>query len=176
MMKSALTLAAFLVLSVWTPIKAWADDPDLAACADVVGTFLTLRQNPTVTGPERVGRNLLSLTNGGHAFLTDSAGGGVEGFQPFSDGRGAWRCDSTGEGEKESFTALVLDFAYPTHKFPNPHIARLDIVATYDSVANSLTGTTTIRFAPLDGDPMDESSLSDTITYDFTGFRIAVPE
>lgn len=172
---AAATLA--LIAMVSTSPAAAQDDaaPQIAACIEAVGTYLTRRENPTVTGPERVGRSLLSLTNGGHAFLTDSAEGGVSGFQPFSDGRGVWRCESAAGGS-ETFRAMILDFTYPTDRYPDPQIARLDIEATIEAATGQLTGTTTIRFAPLDGDPMDESQLQNPIEYAFTGQRLMLPD
>lgn len=173
---TAATAAILLTALVASPSTADDDAaPEIARCIDAVGTYLTRRVNRAVEGPERVGRSLLSLTNGGHAFLTDSAGGGVSGFQPFSDGRGVWRCETTGNGV-ETFSAVILDFTYPTDKYPDPLIARLDIKATYKAGPNKLTGKTTIRFTALDGDPMDESELQDRIEYDFTGIRIKLPE
>jgi|GEM_PF-2716986 len=150
-------------------------DPALAGCSDAVGTFLTRRVNQTVAGAEHVGRSLLSLTGGGHAFFTDSAQGGVAGFQPFTDGRGAWRCVSGDTGTMR-FTALILDFTFPNADLPDPSIARLDIEATYDRSINTLTGKTTLAFVPLDGNPMDETQLRDRLTYDFTGSRILLPD
>lgn len=172
---AAATAVALLTALSAAPSAANDDSaPEIARCMEAVGTYLTRRENRAVEGPERVGRSLLSLTNGGHAFLTDSAGGGVSGFQPFSDGRGVWRCETTGHGE-ETFSAVILDFTYPTDKYPDPQIARLDIKATYRAGSNQLTGMTTIRFAALDGDPMDEHELKDRIDYGFTGIRITLP-
>ncbi|MCR9138141.1 MAG: hypothetical protein NXI27_19235 [Alphaproteobacteria bacterium] len=172
---SAVALAVIAMVST-SPALAQDDAaPQIAQCIKAVGTYLTQRENPTVTGPERVGRSLLSLTNGGHAFLTDSASGGVSGFQPFSDGRGVWRCQSAADGV-ETFSAMILDFTFPTDKFPDPLIARIDIEATVQAADNRLTGKTTIRFAPLAGDPMDETQLQNPIEYAFTGQRLTLPD
>ena len=170
--------AAFAFLSVPAAVPAaLADDTDaaIADCAEAVGTFLMRRVNQGVTGPESVGRSLLSLTNGGHAFFTDSAAGGIADFQPFSDGRGAWRCVS-GDAGTMRFTALILDFTFPTADRPDPLIARLDIEAVYDSSSNALTGKTALGFVPLAGNPMDETQLANRLTYDFTGSRIVLPD
>lgn len=174
MRKSVHALALLAALGA-APAAAQDDAaPQIAECIKAVGTYLTRRENPTVSGPERVGRSLLSLTNGGHAFLTDSASGGVSGFQPFSDGRGVWRCESAAGGT-ETFRAVILDFTFPTDQYPDPQIARLDIEATFEAAAGQLTGKTTIRFAPLDGDPMDETQLQGAIEYAFTGQRLTLP-
>lgn len=173
-----LTVAAIALVTALSPSPVIADDdaaPQIIGCIEAVGTYLTRRENPTIEGPERVGRSLLSLTNGGHAFLTDSAGGGVSGFQPFSDGRGVWRCETGADGTG-TLSAVILDFTYPTDKYPAPQIARLDIEATYETASNQLNGKTTIRFAPLDANPMDETQLKDRIEYDFTGIRITLPD
>lgn len=173
----ALAPALALLAALCAASAAAKDDaaPQIAECIDAVGTYLTHRENPTVSGPERVGRSLLSLTNGGHAFLTDSASGGVSGFQPFSDARGVWRCERAAGGT-ETIRAMILDFTFPTEKYPDPQIARLDIEAKIETATGQLTGTTTIRFAPLDGNPMDETQLQNPITYAFTGQRLTLPE
>lgn len=178
MRKPAHALApAVALLAALCAAPAVAQDdaaPQIAECITAVGTYLTRRENPTVSGPERVGRSLLSLTNGGHAFLTDSASGGVSGFQPFSDARGVWRCERAAGGT-QTFRAMILDFTFPTERYPDPQIARLDIEATIEADTGRLTGATTIRFAPLDGDPMDEAQLQNPIEYAFTAQRLTLP-
>ena len=119
LLKTTLAALAFLAVPVLSPAALAEDaDPALAGCSDAVGTFLTRRVNQTVSGVEHVGRSLLSLTNGGHAFFTDSAEGSVSGFQPFSDGRGVWRCVS-GDAGTMRFTALILDFTFPIAGLPD---------------------------------------------------------
>ena len=82
--------AAFLAIAA--PTLAEDDtDPQIAPCIAAVGTFLTTRDIKVEGKPDMVMRSLLSLTNGGHAFFTDSSEGGVLDYQPFSDGRGVWR-------------------------------------------------------------------------------------
>ncbi len=150
-------------------------DPQIAPCIEAVGTFLTKRDIKAEGKPDTVMRSLLSLTNGGHAFFTDSSEGGVLGYQPFSDGRGAWRCDSTANGSVR-MPALIVDFTSPTTTDSDAKIARLDISAEISTDAGTISGKTTVRFVPLDGNPMDEAALGDPIEYLFSGMKIAMPE
>ncbi len=171
---SKLSLAAFVFCFSASLSSAQAtDDGDAAmvGCSIAVGTYLTTRVNQSAQGEEHTGRSLFSFTNGGHAFLSDSAQGGVEGFQPFSDGRGVWRCTAD-ENDKIEISALILDFTYPTNGKPDPQIARLDIKASYDDTSKEITGKTMISFTALDGDPMDRDALKNPIGYTFTGKKI----
>lgn len=100
-----------------------AGDKPLSACFDAVGTYLTT--NLAVDDGRIVGRSLISLTNGGHFFLTDSNEGGDPNFAPFTDGRGSWRCVSDEQGSAH-IAASVLDFTHNTAAHPEQMIARLD--------------------------------------------------
>ena len=134
-------LTAFGVLAAMSSAVAQnTSKPDIATCSQAVGTYLTSRINEGVSGPEHVGRSLLSLTSDGQAALTDSAQGGVEGYLPFSNGRGVWRCRPS-EGETVAFEALILDFTFPTQSEPNPNIARVTFLATVDADSGKLTTT-----------------------------------
>ncbi len=150
-------------------------EPAIANCFEAVGTYLMRRVNEGVSGPEAVGRSLLSLTNGGHALFTDSAQGGVTGFQPFTNGQGAWRCLNADNG-RFHFEALVFDFTIPIEERPDPQIARVDILATFNPDDGTLDGSVSIAFAPLDGDPLDKTSLKIDLGYDFTGQRIELAD
>lgn len=151
---------------------AGAAEEDLSACADAVGTFLTKNINPD-SGVD-VGRSLISLTNGGHIFLTDSNEGGEAGFAPFTEGRGAWRCVSDESG-KLHILATVLDFTHKTEAFPDQHMARLDYDATVDAASGQLNADVKLYFMPIDADPMDAASLKDPILNRIVGVRITPP-
>jgi len=129
-----------------------------------------------VAGKERLGRMLVSLTNGGHVFFTDSAQAGLYGYQPFTGGKGAWKCVDAEDGFA-SIKAIVLDFTFSTAHDPEAKIARLDIEATYDARQDVFEGKTTLRFVPLSGNPFDAVQMEKKPTgYEFTGRRITVPD
>ena len=92
---------------------AAAQDVPLSTCFDAVGTYLTENVATTGGASTDMGRSLLSLTNGGHAFLIDSNERGIDEFAPFSDGLGAWRCLSEDAGTLQ-LRVTVLDFTFAT--------------------------------------------------------------
>jgi hypothetical protein len=115
------TIFATAVLLSGIPAACSANE-DLLACFDAVGTLLTTNLNPT--NSREVGRSLISLTNGGHFFLTDSNEGGEARFAPFAAGRGIWRCVSDEAGSGTSWRRARL---HPqTADFTEQRIARLD--------------------------------------------------
>lgn len=148
---------------------AFSADEELSACFDAVGTFLTTNINPD--RGEDVGRSLISMTNGGHFFLTDSNDGGGSDFAPFTEGRGAWRCVSDDAGELH-ILATVLDFTHRTETFPEQKIARLDYDATYDEASGTLSADVKIYFMPIDANPMDPANLEDPIRNEISGTRV----
>lgn len=150
---------------------AAATDEPLEACFEAVGTYLTTNVATRDGERQEVGRSLLSLTNGGHAFLTDSNEAGLPGFAPFTDGRGAWRCVSDETGALH-VRAIILDFTLETEDQPEQQIARLDYDATYDGGTDTLSADATLAFVPIDGDPLDEDALTDPSAFSFTGVRI----
>jgi len=151
---------------------AFAADEELSACFGAVGTFLTKNTNPE-SGRD-VGRSLISLTNGGHFFLTDSNEGGEAGFAPFTDGRGAWRCVSDEAGELH-ILATALDFTKKTADFPDQKIARLDFDATYDESSGQLSADVKLYFIPVEANPMDAANLGDPIPNQITGVLVSPP-
>jgi hypothetical protein len=158
--------AGFLLLGA---PSAYSADEELSACFDAVGTFLTTNINPE-DGAD-VGRSLISLTNGGHFFLTDSNEGGEAGFAPFTEGRGAWRCVSDESGELH-ILATVLDFTHKSDSFPEQKIARLDYDAVYDEESGKLSADVKIYFMPIDANPMDPANLNDPIPNQISGTRV----
>lgn len=151
---------------------ARADDPALEPCLPAVGTFLISNEK---AGDKAVAsRSLLSLTSDGNAFFSDSREAGDTSYPPFSDGRGAWMCGTVEDG-KVNLAALILDFTF-TGKAGDPQeIARLDMSASFDAQKQILSGTTTLSFVPLDGDPFDMNALSGQATFDFTGQKVVMP-
>jgi hypothetical protein len=157
------------VLSISGTHGAIAADEPLSACFDAVGTYLTTNTNPT--SGKIVGRSLISLTNGGHFFLTDSNEGGEAGYAPFTEGRGAWRCLSD-EAGKLHMMATVLDMTHKTVDFPEQKIVRLDYDATYDNAGGTLNADVKLYFMPIDADPMDAANLRDPIPNQISGIRV----
>ena len=158
-------------------MPAFSQDTDLeiASCVNAVGTYLTRRSIKVEGKPDMVMRSLVSLTNDGQVFFTDSSEGGVLDYQPFSDGRGVWKCLSADNGTLR-LSALILDFTFPNKADPDAKIARLDIAAEIMQVSGEISGRTTIGFAPLDGNPLDRSQLTDPIEYTFTGIKVVMPD
>ena len=165
------TILARAVLHSGIP-AAFSADEDLSACVDAVGTFLTTNFNPT-SGRE-AGRSLISLTNGGHFFLTDSNAGGEAGFAPFTEGRGTWRCVSD-EAGKRHILATVLDFTHKTADFPEQRIARLDYDDVYNEASGKFSVDAKLYFMPMDANPFDAANLKDPIPNQITGVRVTAP-
>ena len=170
-MRSSIAIALATALSCSGALSASAADEELSACFDAVGTFLT-----TNLGADGVvvGRSLISITNGGHFLLTDSNEGGGQDFASFSDGRGAWRCESDADG-KAHILATVLDFTHKTEAYPDQTIARLDYDATYDAESATLRADVSLYFVPIDANPMDAAMLGDPIPNKITGIRVKAP-
>lgn len=147
---------------------AAADEP-LSACFDAVGTFLTT--NTDVASGEVVARGLISLTNGGHFFRTDSNEGGIDGFAPFTETRGAWRCTSDDDGTLH-ILATALDFSHKTAKYPEQTMGRLDFDAVYNEQSDSISGEMDLYFVPIDADPMDGAMLKDGLRFTFESIRV----
>jgi len=145
----------------------------LSKCFDAVGTYLTMNYAKD-EGGQFISRSLISLTNGGHAFFTDSGEAGEPGFGPFSGGRGAWRCLSNEKGVTR-FVATVLDFTFITPSTPKQQIGRLDIGGSFDAAAEKLSGTMTLYLVPIDGDPLKESELKASATGKFEAQKVIAP-
>jgi len=149
--------------------SAFAADEPLSACFDAVGTFLTT--NTDVETKEVTSRGLISLTNGGHFFRTDSNEGGTEGYAPFSETRGAWRCVSD-EGGKLHIVATGIDFSHKTSEFPDQTLARIDYDAVYNEENDSLAGEFTFYFVPIDGNPMNQAASGKVRGFTFDSIRV----
>jgi hypothetical protein len=145
-----------------------ADEP-LSACFDAVGTFLTT--NTDVATNEVTSRGLISLTNGGHFFRTDSNEGGTTGYAPFSETRGAWRCVSDDNGMRH-IVATGIDFSHKTAEYPNQTLARIDYDAVYNEDSDSLSGEFTFYFVPIDGNPFDTAEPGKVRGFTFDGIRV----
>jgi hypothetical protein len=165
---TAVLLAGVLVVA--EPGRARADEP-FESCGGAVGTYLTTNVTTVGGRSEVVGRSLISLTNGGHAFLTDSNEAGGSEFAPFTDGRGSWRCERVEDG-REHLKAIILDFTLTDRTLRQQQIARLDYDAVYNAASDTLAAEVRLAFAPFYADPLDEKSLEDSTTYSLVGVRV----
>jgi hypothetical protein len=121
----------------------------IAACHDLVGTYLTKNYAKGESGANFISRSLLTLSGSGVASFTDSGEGGEAGFGPFTDGRGSWRCI-----DANKLHAVTLDFTTPTAEASKAEIGRLDFELAYDAASQTIKGTATLRFVPLGRDPL----------------------
>jgi hypothetical protein len=132
----------------------------------VGGTFLT--KNAAESG-NYTSRSLLTLAEGGIALFADSGEGGEDGFAPFSDGRGAWRC--TDEDGRAVVRATTLDFTLATPS--KAQIGRLDFDLHSNDGGKTISGTTTLYLVPLEADPM--GALNDGRKFEIKGMRVEAP-
>ena len=176
-LKSAVSALAFAG-AVWfvgpADLRAAEEELPLSACADVVGTFLTNNYYLNSDDTRADNRYLLSFTDDGHVLLAGSAEFGVPGYQPFSDGVGAWRCLPSDDGAA-TFAAIILDFTFPTQSDRAQRIARVDMRGTLDADGETLAGTYALSFVPLDGDPLDDGSLTNRVDFRFDGSKVKAP-
>lgn len=139
---SARALALTVICLAGTFQAAHAGEPNLAACRDLAGTYVTV-----VTDREGVfaSRGLLTFMADGVFLDTDSAQGGVPGvFEPFTTVQGAWRCAGTAQGRLEA-VATGLNFVLPGNERPQA-FGRTDYRLTLDAAKGVLSGTVELRF------------------------------
>lgn len=161
-------LLAALGIAAGLTGAAVAQDAPLSDCFGAVGTYIAEK---TVASAD-AGPSLISLTNGGHAFLVDANQAGVEGYAPFSDGLGAWRCIAA-DPDTIHIHATVMDFTFVTADHPEQQIARLDYTVAYDVESEVFQGTAELYFLPLHSDPTDRDALPEpALTIDLTGVRV----
>lgn len=168
MLKSALGL--LLAGCVVAPQSASAQDLIDAACAPLVGTFLTMKLADGKPAADTEGRSLISFTNGGHAFLSDSAQGGDLEFAPFSDARGAWNCTAGDSGL--NWRATMVDFTFRNDIHEEQHVVRVELSGTLGADA-AMTGEAAVHFYPLADDPFT-GTPDKSLTYAFNAQKIAV--
>jgi len=156
----------------YTPLPAASQDTGLniRGCLDAVGTYMTKRSSEQ-EGKARIDRGLIAITNGGHAFVTDSAQGGLEGYQPFSDGRGAWRCLGKQDG-KDKIKIITFDFTTTPNATTDRLIARVTVEAVSDPQTGTISGKSLVEFLAIDADPYTTDTVRPSVPYDFTGVRI----
>ncbi|MET1414474.1 hypothetical protein ABVF61_19540 [Roseibium sp. HPY-6] len=147
---------------------------NISGCLDAVGTYMTSRSS-VIDGNNRVDRGLIALTNGGHALVTDSAEGGVNGYQPFSSGSGAWRCLGTENG-RNKIKIVTFDFTTTPNADTDRYMARVTVSASADPASNSISGNSLVEFLAIDAAPNTTDTVRPPVSYDFTGVRLEVGE
>ncbi|WP_375471465.1 hypothetical protein [uncultured Nostoc sp.] len=132
-----------------------------------VGTYLI-----TLSGASSA-RELLTLTQDGNFFASDSSQAGISGTagvvgQPFGNIQGRWKC--TGNRE---ITVTALNFGFPTGTL-SASVVRDDYHITFDSTTHAVQGTLTFRSFPLNANPLNRNNDSSvkSFTATFTGQRI----
>ncbi|MEM9104911.1 MAG: hypothetical protein AAGC96_04580 [Pseudomonadota bacterium] len=159
-------LTTIAILS--STIFAHADD-----CAEIQGTYLTAKVDKTGVEKGAEGRTVLTFAAGGTATMTDSAQGGIAGYQAFGMMQGEWDCVS-GDGVGQKIQATLVDFSYPDATNPDATIARVDVSAVIDRSSGALVGKTIVNFFPLLDDPFSGQEPASTVEYDFEGQRIRI--
>ena len=144
--------------------EAHADD----ACGPFSGTYLITVLN---SDGSFASRQLLTLTQDGNVVVDDSAQGGVTGvFNPFSTAQGTWQCESGFSPIRADATAL--DFTFPGSVPGGQNIGRTDYEITFHIVSKTISGTSDLRFFPLNGNPLMTPLPSPNASFTFTGVRV----
>lgn len=135
----------------------------LADCDAAAGTYLTTKLTGQSPDTKQIGRSLITLNSDGSAIMADSAQGGIEGYQPFTNAMGDWDCVAN------QITLLLVDMTFDAPD--KQRVVRVDTKARLEEGA--LNGNTTVSFFPLFGDPINDKP-EDTLTYRFVSQRIAI--
>ncbi|MEH2269745.1 MAG: hypothetical protein V7K68_15125 [Nostoc sp.] len=136
-----------------------------ARCSkNVSGSYLTTIFNSDGT----IGsRGVITLTEEGNFFVIDSNQGGVTNvFNPFSNGQGAWKCNS-----KTGVSARSITFAFPGSAGSTGSIARSDYQASFNPQTQTVQGTITLRFFNLNANPL-LNNVPPVGTFNFSGQQI----
>lgn len=168
------TLAAVAFVFMTLPAFAQRDGLNIRGCQDAVGTYMTNRKSQQ-DGKTRTDRGLIAITNGGYAFVTDSAEGGLKGYQPFSDGSGVWRCLGKQDG-KDRLKIITFDFTTTPDAETNRYIARVTVEAVADLEAGIISGKSLVEFLAIDAAPDTTDTVRSPVSYEFTGVKLKVSE
>ena len=140
-------------------------------CRPLSGTYLTKKFDTSGVDKGVEGRTLLSLAEDGLASMTDSAQGGIKGYQAFGMMQGVWRCEA-GDENSMRLHATLVDFSYPDGNNPDAKIARVEISGVMDPASGALKGRTAVNVFPLYDDPFSGKAPELTVNYDFEGQRV----
>lgn len=161
-------LVCALVLAVG-PMASMAED-----CSAAIGTYLTTKVDTSGVDKGMVGRTILSLASGNFATMTDSAQGGVQGYQAFGMMQGAWSCKRDADGNLTVAVSL-LDFSYPNASNPDAKVALVNITGTVESTDGDLQGSTEVKLFPIEVDPFSGAEADLDVGYSFSGKRMPAP-
>lgn len=159
-----------LALSVLAAAPAQAQSAD---CGPLLGTYLTKKIDTSGVDKGIEGRTILSLAQDGFATMTDSAQGGIEGYQAFGMLQGVWTCEA-GDGSGMKIRATLVDFSYPDGGNPGAKVARVEISGSVDPASGALKGKTAVNLFPLLDDPFSGRAPELVVDYEFEGRRILV--
>ncbi|MEH2092237.1 hypothetical protein [Nostoc sp.] len=146
-------------------LSARETNNNTARCSqNVGGSYLTtiFNSNGTIGS-----RGVITLTEEGNFFVIDSNQGGVTNvFNPFSNGQGAWKCNS-----KTGVSARSITFAFPGSAGSTGSIARSDYQASFNPQTQTVQGTITLRFFSLNANPL-LNNVPPVATFNFSGQQI----
>jgi hypothetical protein len=171
--RRAMSAAAALLLAGLGAAAGSADAQagiGLFSCRHFIGTYL-------VTNPDDSGgidsRSLLIFSADGAFQFIDSNQGGVESeYNPFTTAAGRWTCDR-GDRWSRTASAVALDFTLPGTVAEDQMIARLDFFdMSVDWHTGAIAGMATLRFFPLDGDPLNPPPSTEE-PFAFDGERVS---
>ncbi|MDF5723483.1 MAG: hypothetical protein PUP91_24045 [Rhizonema sp. PD37] len=151
-------------------------NPHQTRCRNLVGTYIA----QTFLNGDFTGRRVLTLTEDGNFFVTDSNQGGTQGVpiaaqsspnNRFTNGQGVWECTKTGD-----FTAKSLNFNFPDPQSTlSVKTARVDYSATFSSQTQTVQGTFEIRTFNLTENPLEDNvPVSQGESFTFTGQRVII--
>ncbi len=172
---AAALVAASLLAASLLAAPAAASELIPAECAPLVGTFVTKNSLPDGKGGTLRTRSLISLTNGGHAFRSDSDQNSGLDQLSFGDSQGAWRCLGK-EGESLKLTARMINFSYPASINQQTAIARIDYRGTYDPAEGTLRLVGELSFLTVDSDPDTAKPAFESVQVEVTGYKIVAPQ
>ena len=81
----------------------------------------------------------------------------------------------SGDQNTVSITAVILDFTLADEARPNQQIARLDYRLTFSGDGSVVEGKVGLGFVPLDGNPLDEATLTNRSSYTLRGQKVIAP-
>lgn len=164
------SIPSLVLVGCFLALPAHAQSPD---CRSMLGTYLTTKVDTSGVAKGVEGRTILSLARNGFAIMTDSAQGGIKGYQAFGMMQGFWHCEAASDSSI-NFRATLVDFSYPDENDPDAKIGRVEISGKVETKTGSLKGQTAVKIFPLFADPFSGKEPELVVTYDFKGQRILV--
>ncbi|MEM1360848.1 MAG: hypothetical protein AAGF94_03940 [Pseudomonadota bacterium] len=156
----------FLSILPLLPTFALAD-----SCSVALGTYLNSKKDISGVDKGVTGRTTLSLAKDGLAIMTDSAQGGIEGYQAFGMMQGTWRCVE-GDATGAKISATMLDFSYPNESDSDAHIARVELSGTVTVETGQISGEVNVYIYKLSDDPFSDVPPASSVDYVFDGKHV----